>query len=619
MYLPCPKTRKHDYWVIDIETDGLDATVIWVLCVTNAHTGESHTLTDYPSMKAFIDAEVRKRSYFVGHNSLAFDVPTLNRLLGCRIPVSLCVDTFILSMVYSPSLAGGHSLDAWARRLGMEKIDFKDWSKLSDEMITYCLMDVSITVNVFLKLVERMLRIGFTERGIEIEHKAWHIIQKQKKNGFAFDFKRAHILYAKLREIEGKIKKEIYEFWPPQLQPIRTFAKAYKQDGTSSSGYEKHLAQYPRLEILDDGRYTAHDWVEFSIGSPQQRVEKLLELGWEPREFTPITDKGGGGNPKVTDNGELVPSLVEFLEKTPHKGATLIAEWITVNNRANAISTWMNAYNEKTGCIHGTLFLAGTLRYRHSGPNTANIPAVRVDKAGLPLLENEGTWTYESRDLWTVRNLLQRSLVGVDAKGIQLRVLAHYLDDDDFTAAILSEDPHAANQKTMGLPTRALTKTITYATLMGAGDAKIAAEANISLKEAKAAKKQFLDRLPGLKNLIKRLKSELKQTGRITLCDGTPILCSSDHMVIPYLLQGDESRIMKQAAIYIDEAVRKEKLDALKVGDIHDEHQSDVSNEDVARFEVVCHESFRRAGTSFDYKLPIECSPVVGLTWAETH
>src|SRR5690606_30108892 len=118
-----------------------------------------------------------------------------------------------------------------------------------------------------------------------------------------------------------------------------------------------------------------------------------------------------------------------------------------------------------------------------------------------------GVYTYEARDLWTVRSG-DRLLVGTDAKGIQLRVLAHYLNNKKFTEAILSADPHEANKNNMGLPTRALTKTITYATLMGAGDNRIALEAKMTLKEAKEAKEIFFRQVPELPALIDKLKRQ---------------------------------------------------------------------------------------------------------------
>lgn len=76
---------------------------------------------------------------------------------------------------------------------------------------------------------------------------------------------------------------------------------------------------------------------------------------------------------------------------------------------------------------------------------------------------------------------------------------------------------------------------------------------------------------------------------------------------------------MKLAAILVDEAVRKEGLDVLKVGDIHDEWQSDVLTKHVDRYIEICIASFKEAGERLNYKIPIECDAKVGLTWAETH
>jgi DNA polymerase-1 len=373
------------------------------------------------------------------------------------------------------------------------------------------------------------------------------------------------------------------------------------------------------VELIDGGGYRAYDWVEFNLGSPPQRIEKLVALGWEPVERTKPSKTHPEGQPKATDHGELVPSLLRFAEEGGIEEVKLIAQWMALNGRANAIGNWIDLYNDETGCIHGNLWLASSLRYRHDKPNTANIPAVRLDKDDHPIRGRDGYYTYEARDLWTHRGGATRKLVGVDAKGIQLRVLAHYLNDEQFTAAILAKDPHSENQKRLGLASRALTKTITYATLMGAGDARIASEAGVSLNEAKAAKKTFFDQLPALPQLIKKLKREFQQTGRITLIDGSKVAMKSAHTVIPYLLQGDESRIMKLAMIYIAAEVKKEGLDVLKVGDIHDEHQYDIAVGDVDKFIHLCGICFARAGRFFNYNLPIECDAKVGETWAETH
>jgi DNA polymerase-1 len=169
------------------------------------------------------------------------------------------------------------------------------------------------------------------------------------------------------------------------------------------------------------------------------------------------------------------------------------------------------------------------------------------------------------------------------------------------------------------LSSRALAKTICYATLMGAGDGRVAEEARVSLKEAKEAKAKFFEQVPELPSLIGRLQQEWRKTGRISLCSGNKILVPRDYVVIPYLLQGDESQIMKKALIYISAEVKRQKLDAMKVCDVHDENQWDVAKDHVEALTKIFDESFKKAGEFFNYNLPIACSYNIGERWSETH
>lgn len=467
MYLTLPLERL---WVIDIEGDPIPTTKIYCAVMTNVGTGEtlSYRPNDLNTLKNALGSLLSRGDRLIGHNILGYDAPTLNRLLGTSIGVSQVIDTMLMSMVWNPSLPGfvnpktkkleQHSLWSWGIRLKLSKIDFEDFETgFSEEMLTYCERDVALTVKVYKALRKRMNDYGFTDMGLEIEHRAWALKERQQQNGFAFNIEEANLLYIKLREMETEIREKAYEYWPPELRMVAEFQRPYKKDGSPTANYLRHLAQYERLEVREDGGgYRAYGHVYFDLGSPQQRVEKLLELGWKPgpREVTKT------GAPQPTKKGKLAPSLERFVEDSGNEQVRLIVQWMNLNYLGNMVNTWIEAFNGNTGCIHGRLLLADTLRYRHSNPNTANIPAVRLDKDDHPLMGKAGGYTYEARGLWTVRDPATRRLVGVDAKGIQLRILAHYLNNPTFTAAILSSDPHAANQASMGLPTRALTKTI---------------------------------------------------------------------------------------------------------------------------------------------------------------
>ena len=613
MYLS--PTNKH--WAIDIEGDGLPSSVIWCMCVQNVVTREKQSLVGHDAIRQWINQKLKDGCKFIGHNIIGYDAPTLNRLLGVRIGMNSIIDTMVMSMLYNPSLAGGHSLESWGFRLKFPKLGHTDFSRFSPEMLTYCEQDTSLCLAAYEALVSRMVKLKYTDVGIEVEHKSWQLIQKQQETGFAFNITGAHILYAKLREEENHLRDEIHAYWPPTLEHVETYKRPYKKDGSPSVNFTRHSEQYTRVEVRGD-EYLCFEYVTFNIGSPDQRVEKLLSLGWVPQEFTKT------GKPKPTDKGKLTPSLIRFVETSDRPEPALIAKWIEINSRANMVNTWMEAYNEDTKCIHGNIWLANTLRYRHSNPNTANIPAVRIrkldDDTEVPLLGAEGVYTYEARDLWTVRDLDRRTLVGVDAKGIQLRVLAHYLKNKQFTEAVLDGDPHSYNQQVGGFGTRAVAKTFIYAFLLGAGDGKVGQIIGGTTKDGREIKERFIGNFPGLEQLLKKLESQIRTTGRIRLCDGTALPVTAMHTRLGYLLQGDESRLMKKAAIITAAEVRRRNLDVLKVGDIHDEWQNDVLNEHVPEFkDDVCPAAFRASGEFFNYSLPIGCDSKVGLTWAQTH
>jgi DNA polymerase-1 len=627
-------TPTNRHWACDIEADDLldKATCIWCVCVENVLTGEKHAFTDKEAFRVWL-GRLPPDYRLVGHNFIGYDLPMLNRHWGTGVGVSHVVDTFVLSQLYNPSYAGGHSLEAWGSRLGHAKTEHKDFSCLTPEMLEYCANDTQLTSMLFRKLSQRMRQFGFTETGAELEHLAWNIVQnKQRKNGFPFDYKRAHELFVTLRAREEELRKEIHELWPPELLCVAEYRKAFKGDGTHSKQYERHVEQYPRTEILDDGSYRVFDYVSFNLGSPKQRVEKLLELGWEPTQFTKITDKGGGGNPKVDED-----SLLAFAELSGKPEVRSLAKWIVINSRANMVSTWMDAYRPETGAIHGRLFIASTLRYRHSHPNSANIPAVRLKKDDNDvehvLYGEEGAYAYESRDLWTCGDPDIWSLVGIDGTGIQNRCLIHHLISSvgeeavqEFKELGLSGDIHKHNIRVLGLANKAAAKKFYYTLMMGGQGKRLAADqaqfgTKMTPTEGTLLRDRMIESIPGFGILISNLQKTLKETGRIVLCDGTPILVPSPHMVIPYLLQGDESRLMKKAMILVDLEVRKAGLSdhVKKVADIHDEWQFVVRNEYVQQFIGLALPCFPRAGESFGYNILIEGDAKVGKTWAETH
>jgi DNA polymerase I len=606
MYLDWEK-QAQDYYAVDIETDDLNATKIWVMCWENIRTKEAGTCTSYDEIRSFF--ERTKGSAYVGHNILKFDAPVLNRIIGLRLGVSRLVDTLVLSTLYSPSLPNGHSLEEWGQRIGFPKGVFNDWSKLSDEMIVYCRQDVKVTAELFRKMVRVLNKVGFSERSCFIQHHITTILHRQQNNGFEFDAERAMLLYQQLRQREEELMGDVRAVFPPERKYVAT-RNMYKKDGTETKIYQQDKERYIIQVSNEPNIYMAFEDVEFNLGSYTQRTQRLLDLGWVnlPDEVTK------GGNPKPFDKGDLVPSLKQFLEDNPMPEVELIVRWMSVNGRANMINNWLENWNEDTGRIHGKLFVADTLRFRHQAPNTANIPAVRVTKQGDVLRGDDGYWTYESRDLWVARP--GRVLVGTDAAGLELRMLAHYLNREDFTDGVVNGDPHQSNADLAGV-TRPQAKTLIYACLYGAQGPKIAKTLGISVPEGKAIRQQFLDKL-GIGDVMQEAMNEQK-VGRVWLVDGSGVICPSPHAALNYKLQGGGARVMALGSILLERHIKRCGLDSLKVGDIHDEWQYDVHPRCAAEHGRLAIQSIREAGEELNLNVPLDGTSKEGRTWAQTH
>jgi DNA polymerase-1 len=609
VYLSNPDGR---YYYVDIECDGLKPTQIWVVVVKQITTGIKWRLVGHERILDWFHQCIDSTpdAVFVGHNILSFDIPVLNRILGLRLSLSRCVDTYVLSTLFNPTLEGGHSLESWGERLKFPKYKFDDFYKYSEEMAVYCERDVDLGVAVYLRLLDKFKQLGFSEKSAKIEHEIRLVVNTQEANGFAFDIERAIILYNTLTDKCDKLQQRIYKLFPPRLEEVNRIKYRKKADGSLFKNVSNAIEQYPKSEIKGE-LLLLYDFVDFNLGSPAQRALRLQELGWEPKSLTPK------GAPQVDEE-----SLIEYAEESGIEEVRALADWVVYSSRARMLKTWIGCYNDDTKAIHGRVNTngAGGGRMSHNTPNTANIPAVRVSKTdkSVILFKDDGRYTYELRDLWVTRNPVLRRLVGKDAKGLELRMLAHHINDPEFTKQVCEGDPHVYNQKLCGLETKAIAKTLLYATMYGAFPKKIGSIVGGGVAEGKELQQTLFNALPGLKNAIDKARAE-HRSGRITLIDGRKVLCPSEHAALNYKLQPDGSIVMKQFGINLYKIAKREKLDFLFVGNIHDEIQSDVALTDIKEYCEAIDLAASLLRGQFNLNVDIEMDYKIGLTWAETH
>ncbi len=434
-YLPTPNEYVN-YWYIDIEADSLQPSRVWVLCASRLDRDEVLSFVGHDEIRRFFD-ENDKDATYVGHNILSYDGPALSRLVGREVCGRNSVDTLVLSYLYNPALPGGHSLDAWGTRFNDPKGDFHYFSRYSQEMDRYCQQDVKLGKKVFKGLVQRMLRMGFSELSCRIEHEIREVIDEQQSNGWYFDIPGAQSLLGHLLEEQSALEPGIRALFPPRLAEVGTYRRRFKQDGGEFASYLRHIGQFPELRDNGDGTYTTLDWEEFNIGSPKQRIERLMGAGYVPVDFTPPSKSFPKGQPKVDEE-----SLLAFAEESGQPEVKAIAEWLVLQGRATMVEGWLNNVNYDDHCMHGRVMTcaATTRRMIHNSPNTANIPKAKAKvKYGV-----------ECRRLWQARP--GRLEVGYDASGLEMRMFAEYLANDEAIRLFTTGDPHLLNTRNLELP-----------------------------------------------------------------------------------------------------------------------------------------------------------------------
>ena len=570
--------------ILDIEANGLKPTKVWVVVVKDVNTKEVSILRNptHETLREFLGGV----THIIGHNVIAYDVRVLNQLLGFDSSSVRLTDTLVLSRLFNPSLEGGHSLREWGIRLKLHKGDYDDWSQLTEEMVDYCVQDVEVTYATYNYLTDKLQPFG--DQSIELEHKVQEIIANQIENGWLLDQKQAMDLLGTLYEKKIELESTVRDTFKPLPVFVKEIIPKYKKDGSLSNVGLKFLGDC--IDLVG-GQFSRIDYPEFNLGSRQQIGKYLQWFGWKPQEFTE------NGQPIVDE--KVLSSVKDIPE------AQLIGEYLLVQKRIAQVESWMDAV-ESDGRVHGYVNAIGAVtgRMTHSSPNMAQVPA------------GYSPYGKECRSCWIVPKGYK--LVGCDASGLELRMLAHYMNDAAYTKEILHGDIHTANQTAAGLATRDQAKTFIYAFLYGAGDAKIGTITGGSARAGRRLKDKFLENTPALASLRDRVGTAANR-GYLTGLDGRRLWVRSAHAALNTLLQSAGAVVMKKALTILDEYAKIYNIQYKFVGNIHDEIQAEVREDQAQQFGWLAVECIKAAGVKLNLRCPLDGDFKIGESWAQTH
>ena len=527
---------------------------IW-MCGVKVNYDSSICVTDPQILQSMLSTA----KTVIGHNIIGFDLPTLESCWKIDFSGIEVKDTLVMSRLLEPDMDGGHGLKAWGKRIGVDKMDFdiEDFDGgLTDDMIEYCLRDVDVTHQLYYVLNNKLSE--YSPNSIQLEHDVAAITAQQIKNGFKLDISVASNWHSEMCNRCEEIEEELQTIFPPIIT-----ARWSEKTGK-------------RLK----------DSVEvFNVGSRQQIGRRLEGLGVVWKEYTPTG----------------VPVINEKTLDIPVPEAQLCKEYLQLVKLRGMAESWLTMVNRDTGRLHGYVNPCGAVtgRMTHSKPNLAQIPS-------LPI----------ARKCFTVE--MGNVLVGCDASGLELRCLAHYMNDDGYTQEILHGDIHTANQNAAGLSERNQAKTFIYAFLYGAGDAKIGSIVGGTAQQGKQLKEKFLRNTPRLR-VLRETVARNAGTGYLTGVDGRKVHVRSEHAALNTLLQSCGAIVMKEAIRICVSKLKRNGIPFQLVGQIHDEFQIETPEHFGKAVGMTARQSIIDAGINLNMNCPLDGEYRIGTNWSETH
>lgn len=369
-----------------------------------------------------------------------------------------------------------------------------------------------------------------------------------------------------------------------------------------STEFEADMQQY-------EAQATELAGQSFNIASPKQVGEIL---------FDKLAIKGG----KKTATGQYSTGEA-VLEKIDHPIAQLILDYRTL---AKLKSTYTDRLIEqadaRTFRVHTSYHQAVTAtgRLSSSDPNLQNIPI-------------RGEIGRQIRQAFIAPQ--GRVLLAADYSQIELRLMAHFSEDEALTNAFLQgKDIHQATAaEVLGIALEDVTadqrrqaKAVNFGLLYGMSEFGLIRQLGFTREESQSYIKQYFQRYPGIYDYMQRTRQLAQEQGFVETLLGrrlyTPDIQARNMMVrkaaeraaINAPLQGSAADIIKLAMIDIEKKIDHNR--GLLLLQVHDELVFEVDEDYLEEVTPIILESMQNV---IQLKVPLTVEIGQGQNWDEAH
>lgn len=288
---------------------------VWCVVCNDIDTKEVTTFVGDTQIKNDLPNYLKDVTEIIGHNLISYDLVVLKLWAGidftvgylgesdtiCNKPVKIW-DTLVLSKLLYSATIMEHSLGAWGKKFGNEKIDFHDFSKYSEDMLTYCIQDTAVNSQLFFKLMEEYNSYSWSQ-AYEVEKKLMEITFRQSEYGFKFNKELAEDCVKELTQLMDEIAEQVNPLLPPKklnkgdlkqyVPPKIQFKKCGSVSAVMQKWVEKHggkLEEGRQAEIYGkvyelpiDQEPIITDGIA-SIDDMEHIKWHLMQIGWRPTQ-----------------------------------------------------------------------------------------------------------------------------------------------------------------------------------------------------------------------------------------------------------------------------------------------------------------------------------------------
>ncbi|UFS63666.1 DNA polymerase I [Sulfurimonas sp. HSL-3221] len=563
----------------DTETTGLDYledTMVGFSFCLNAeeayYVPVGHSYLGVPEQVGEAAASAALRQIFtgrvVGHN-LKFDLHFVNHYMEGFEP-SLYADTMVMAWLAAPE--SPLSLDKLAQvHLNHTMISFKETVKKGEDFSGVDLADAcgyaAEDAWATLMLYEKLTAL--------LDLQGEHLLEEAAAVEFPFS-----LTLGAMEEAGIKVDTKV----------LATFLEEAKE----------------RLAELTQSIYELSG-SEFNINSTKQLGEVLFE-----KLELPVVKKTKTG---YSTDEKVLSSLLD--------AHPVIEKLLSYRELHKLVSTYLDPLlqlgaQRPDGRIHTSYVQTGTATGRLSSknPNLQNIPTRTPLGARI-------------REAFVAEP--GKKLIGIDYSQIELRLLAHFSEDPTLVDAFKHDkDIHLSTAIALfgeeeAPKKRSIAKTVNFGLLYGMGQKKLSDTLGITTKEAREIITRYFETFPTVKSYFASIVERSKEQGYVETLLGrrryfdydkaTPMLKAAyERESVNTVFQGSAADLIKMAMNRIDDVIKKERLPATMLLQIHDEliFEADAAQADALgqRFQSIMEEIH-------PLHIPLRASLNIGAHWGE--